>query len=256
MTPLYFGMSDRPLFGVYHPPKGEVNRNSGILLCYPFGHEYMRSHRAFRQLSLLLSREGYHVFRFDYFGTGDSGGKTGEGDIAQWLDDIEVAIEELQATAGIEKVSLVGLRLGAALVSLAAKGRDDIPRVVLWDPVVQGEPYIEELLEARSIYDGALPGNPELRSTIHGFPLTEHLLTSLGQLDLLKEDAGAGMMSVLVGRELPQYLALAEQFRKNSDSVDYECIPAPDNWNEVDDFGSVLLPQQVIQGIVARFATE
>lgn len=256
MTPLYFGTSDRPLFGVYHPPKGETMRDSGILLCYPFGHEYMRSHRAFRQLSLLLSRAGYHVFRFDYYGTGDSGGQTGDGDIGQWLEDIEVAIEELQATAGIEKVSLVGLRLGAALVTLAARGRSDIPRVVLWDPVVQGASYVKELLEARSEYDGELEDDKSLRSTIHGFPLTEHLVESMTGLDLLQEETGDNEFSILVARDLPQYADVAEHFRKFSSSVDYEVIPAPDNWNEVDDFGSVLLPQQVIQGIVTRFSKE
>ena len=256
MTPLYFGTSDHPLFGVYHPPKGDTVRDSGILLCYPFGHEYMRSHRAFRQLSLLLSRAGYHVFRFDYYGTGDSGGRTGEGDIGQWLEDIDVAIEELQATAGIEKVSLVGLRLGAALVTLAAKGRGDIPRVVLWDPIVQGAPYIQELLESRSEYDGELKGDASLKSTIHGFPLTEHLVDSMSGLDLLQEEAGDTDFSILVARELPQYSQIADHFRKFSGAVDYEVIPAPDNWNEVDDFGSVLLPQQVIQGIVTRFDQE
>ena len=81
MNPFYFGDSSRRLFGIYHPPKGQSPRSHGIVLCCPFGQEYMRSHRAFRQLANLLSRRGFHVFRFDYHGTGDSDGESTEASV-------------------------------------------------------------------------------------------------------------------------------------------------------------------------------
>ena len=53
MTPMYFGSSTSPLYGVYHAPMGH-DRNQGVLLCYPFGQQYMRAHRAFRQMTTQL----------------------------------------------------------------------------------------------------------------------------------------------------------------------------------------------------------
>jgi hypothetical protein len=34
------------------------------------------------------------------------------------------------------------------------------------------------------------------------------------------------------------------------------CIPSNGSWNEVDNFGSALLPQELIQGIVAHLSEE
>ncbi len=48
-----------------------------IVLCHPWGQEYLRAHRSMRQLGNLLAAAGHHVFRLDYFGTGDSGGRHG-----------------------------------------------------------------------------------------------------------------------------------------------------------------------------------
>jgi alpha/beta superfamily hydrolase len=73
MTPLLFGSADAPLYGVHHAPQAAPQR-TGIVLCYPFGQEYMRAHRACRQLAMLLAKKGYHVLRFDYSGTGNSSG--------------------------------------------------------------------------------------------------------------------------------------------------------------------------------------
>src|SRR4051812_44614801 len=95
MKPLFFGDSRRQLFGVYQPPRSGAGRNHAVLLCYPGVQEYNMSHWAFRKLAAHLAREGLHVFRFDYFGTGDSAGATIEGTPAQWIADIRTAAREL-----------------------------------------------------------------------------------------------------------------------------------------------------------------
>ena len=92
MNPFFFGSSERPLYGVHHPPRERGPRESGVVLCYPMGQEYMRSHRAFRQLANLLTRKGHHVFRFDYFATGDSSGASGEGTFEMSLGPATIAL--------------------------------------------------------------------------------------------------------------------------------------------------------------------
>lgn len=252
MNSFFFGSSERPLFGVHHPPKGKQTRSEGVVLCYPMGQEYMRSHRAFRQLANLLVRRGHHVFRFDYFGTGDSAGASEDGSLAQWICDVGSAIAEFKDNASLERVSLVGLRLGAALATLAAADRDDIEKIVLWDPVVRGSSYLAELLAA-----ARLPGAGEGTVGVLGFPLTASLRGELAQLDLARvEESGARAIEIVVSNERPEWSALHDVWSRRGLPARFECIPSGGNWAEVDNFGSALLPQELIQGIVARFEKE
>ena len=133
MNPFYFGPSDRPLFGLFTRARESAPDAGAVLLCYPVGSEYMRAHRAFRQLNTLLNRAGFHVLRFDYSCTGDSAGEGVDARVSKWVDDVGWAIEELQDTAMVDRVSLVGLRWGATLAALAARGREDLDRLKIDD---------------------------------------------------------------------------------------------------------------------------
>ena len=139
MIPLFFGPSSSPLYGVHYPASGDSgSRDMGIVLCSAFGQEYMRAHRAYRQLSLLLSRKGFHVLRFDYRGTGDSSGDLDGVTAADWVADVDAAIEELRESSGVPRIGLLGLRLGALIAGVTCRARDDVARLVLCDPVASG----------------------------------------------------------------------------------------------------------------------
>lgn len=142
--PLFFGDATSQLFGVYHPPTGRP-RQRAVVVCNPLGQEHMRAHRCLRQIAVRLSQEGAHVFRFDYFGTGDSAGPLADARLDTWLHNIDQAIEELKAMSMSRRVSLLGLRLGATLAVLTARKRSDVDSLVLWDPVVHGDEYLESL---------------------------------------------------------------------------------------------------------------
>lgn len=266
MNCFFFGSSERSLFGVYQPPKGRVAREEGIVLCYPMGQEYMRSHRAFRQLSNLLSRAGYHVLRFDYYATGDSMGESEEASALQWQQDIGTAIEELKDNAGIEKVSLVGLRLGAAMAVQAGAGRPDVGDVVLWDPIISGERYLENLLEAAAAGEaegfGAASADAGTRKNgetvgVLGFPVTPLLHDEFKELDIKSPgEVVASKLAIFVSSDLEEYRQLQRGWADHGISCDFHCIPCAGNWNEVDNFGSALVPQEIIQGIVSRFVSE
>jgi uncharacterized protein len=249
----FFGTSKTPLFGVYHPPRGARVRDHGVVLCYPYGQEYMRGHRAFRQLALLLTRAGFHVLRFDYSATGDSGGESHEVDLDQWLEDLDAAIDELRETADVTALSLVGARLGAAVAARLAAGRDDIDNVVCWDPVVRGQDYLDEILSGATLEPPARAGDgpTAVLAGVNGFPVTRRMRDQILELDLCAAaTAVPAAMHVVVSEERPEYAALERAVHARSDSASYRHIPARGNWNEVDNFGSALLPQEVIQGIV------
>jgi pimeloyl-ACP methyl ester carboxylesterase len=140
MTSFHFGSRQRRLFGYYEPAQANFSRLRAVLLCHPMGNEQVFAYRTMRQLAARLVRAGFHVLRFDYFGTGDSYGDTGEGDLASWCEDIETAIEELKDMTGATKINLAGLRLGANLSARVAAHRPkEINKLILWEPLVADE---------------------------------------------------------------------------------------------------------------------
>jgi alpha/beta superfamily hydrolase len=260
MNPLFFGSSQRPLYGVYHPPKARTSRAVGVVLCYPLWQEYMRAHRAFRQLAMLLSKAGFPVLRFDYFATGDSGGQSDEGDVAQWVADIGTAIDELKDMASVTKVSLVGLRVGASLAAMAALPRKDLEHVLLWDPVVSGARFLESLRsgsESPSQSTGASRADASKTIGISGFPLTPSMRKGLQDIDLLAAPTpSVRALTLVVSEERDDFGALRDALAARSTTARYRHIASAGNWDEIDRFGSALLPQQIIQGIVSCLAGE
>ncbi len=141
--PYYFG-PNQELFGIYQPPRGNVKAKGAVLLCSPIYLESLNTHLTYRQLSARLSESGFHVFRFDYFASGDSLGEDQQADVERWLQDISFAKKELIKRSGFNQISMVGFRFGATLASIGLG--QGIDKLVLWEPVVNGHNYAEQLL--------------------------------------------------------------------------------------------------------------
>jgi alpha-beta hydrolase superfamily lysophospholipase len=251
----YFGPSDTYLFGAYHSPKLS-NRREGIVLCSPFGQENMRAHRSLRRLAINLSNLGYAVLRFDYRGTGDSAGTLDGVTADDWQQDIRIAIQELIDIAAVPNVSLLGLRVGALLAAQVAASHQYVSRLVMWDPVVSGQAYIDELnreikaAQSRANFiatDGTLHFN--------GFSMPCTFQQSLKGLDIHKFVAGLDATAVaqIVSHENDSFTNLYASFSKLQRFV-YELAPAPHDWNYVDNVGGILWPQPVLQAIENYFS--
>jgi uncharacterized protein len=220
VTPGLFGPESRQLFGIHHPPLGP-ERREGVVLCYPLAQEYERAHWPFRKLTGQLTRAGLHVFRFDYFGTGDSAGALEEGTLAQWHSDIRAAVQELRDLSGVRQVSLCGLRIGGALALQAAAGLHGIAGVILWEPVVRGADHLEELraLDEDRRRWSRQPA-PKHSGELLGYPLTQGLSGEVESLDLLAAPpAYAGNVAVVAQRETPELRALAAALRPRAHTV-------------------------------------
>jgi pimeloyl-ACP methyl ester carboxylesterase len=185
----YFGDSNRELFGAYHAPAASARARGAALLCPPWGQEYLVSHRILRRLAKRLSEKGYHVLRFDYYGTGDSAGDRDEGDLASWYGDAEMALEELRDMSGVEQVATFGVRLGAIMAWRLAMKRPDVRTTVLWDPVINGAQYINELVSAQQEVDRwnlgrSLPKGGVGSWHLLGFPMTRAMRESVEAVQL------------------------------------------------------------------------
>lgn len=250
---LYFGSSSAPVFGVYHPAHPDSDRYEGVVLCYPFGQEYMRAHRSFRLLAASLARKGYHVLRMDYRGTGDSAGNLEEYLPTDWAEDISMSISELRDSAGIQRVGLLGLRLGALLASKVAVNHDDIAFLVAWDPLVSGDAYLSELRDEIALITQDFRQDKRIdeRGYLHfsGFAMTPDFQRDLRQFDMLTLSPRVSRILQVVSHETEDFARLRVAW-SGLPSYQYRYVPAPHNWNYVDHVGGIMLPQPVIAAIV------
>jgi pimeloyl-ACP methyl ester carboxylesterase len=137
----FFREGDRPLYGMlYTPdpggsPTAPAERASrGVVICDSLFEENLWSERVDANLARHLSAKGFTVLVFDYFGYGNSVGRSIEVDVESLERDVEDACN-LLTSAGINRLSLVGVRWGAALASRAAAARTDVDGLVLINPV-------------------------------------------------------------------------------------------------------------------------
>ncbi|MBM4040952.1 MAG: hypothetical protein FJ290_20830 [Planctomycetes bacterium] len=130
--PLYFQSDAFRLFGVLHlpaagsqaPPESRVTHHAsrlGLVFCAPFAEEQKQAYRVFVEMARRLEALGLPSLRFDYRGTGDSQGPFTDFSLAGALRDIAAAAAFLRERAGVQRIGLIGLRLGASLALLSAE---------------------------------------------------------------------------------------------------------------------------------------
>lgn len=254
MNPFYFGSSREPLFGVYHPPITMGIRNSAILICPPLGREYIRTHWALRRLADQLAQAGSHVLRFDYFGNGDSAGESGEGSVERWQNNIRTAANELLELSSVRQISIVALRAGAALA--ATTNELDTNNLVLWDPVITGHSYLDELqhmhqtkLETYNwIHSQRVEETPY---ELLGFPLPPTMRSSIEQLDILSGFHNrADNIYVFYSRETNDLSQLQEMLEQRGSTFRGEIINDAGDWDQASKIGDAFLPTNILATIV------
>ncbi len=199
IIPFYFGTSPKRLYGCHHLPQVSSDKSFAVVLCSPIGQEYLKSHRVNYQLAVLLSRAGFHVLRFDYFGCGDSEGDFEAGSLRQWSDDILTAIGEIQKRSGLVSVCLVGLRIGATLALRIAAVCPHVVSLVLWEPVLKGKAYVKQLDDLQREFvranryqrvSASDQAKGRIVTEILGFPITSDLEKELNEIVLNRSGVG------------------------------------------------------------------
>jgi pimeloyl-ACP methyl ester carboxylesterase len=155
-TPFFFKRGDVRLFGLLHAPSQRSSKLA-FIMSHPFGEEKLWSHRVFVSMARALADRGHAVLRFDYMGAGDSDGMTEDTTLETHLSDIGAAVATLLThERHLESVGFIGLRLGATFAALfcerAAAANEYLcvrgAPLVLWDPVVDGREYFQEIFRS------------------------------------------------------------------------------------------------------------
>ena len=251
MVPFYFGDTEKQLFGVYFPSKMQLPQERGVLLCPPVAQEYIRTHMAIRQLAVLLAEAGFHVLKFDYYAVGDSAGNSEEGSVEQWKNDVRTAANELKDMSGARIISVVGLRLGAAIAVCALADDVEAKDIVLWDPVIQGKQYLDSLrrlqmeLNLRNdVFDKH--GNEE----IVGFLFSKDMIRSIEAVNLLTVPVpNTEGVHFAVSEDLQYYRQFHEAIKAAGVDGCFQAVDDPANWDTIKEYDQTLLANHIIHSI-------
>lgn len=254
--PFFFGQADRGLFGCFHEPTGVVDRDLGVVLCNPLGHEAIRAHRALRQLAIRLARAGFPVLRFDYAGTGDSVGDDSDANLPRWHSDLGVAIDRLKRESGVQRIGLTGLRLGASVAALYGARHRNVACLALWEPVVTGRAHLDEMADSHraALYRyAAQPGASAVSpNELLGFLLTPDFRSQIEALDLRSLTAAPAQHILIVTRQPDSEAeSLAATLGRHHAKTQAQVIEGPVIWNE--DVDKALVPSVTLDAIVSWF---
>ena len=134
-----------------------------------FGEEMNRSRRMASLLGRALAARGCAALLLDPGGTGDSAGDFAAASWTAWRQDAVAALDWL-AQRGHRRLHLIGLRAGANLALEAAAERSEVGSLVLWQPLLDGKLFLNQLLRIRVAagLGGTSTGGGEAKETTGG----------------------------------------------------------------------------------------
>lgn len=147
LKPAYLPGSAGDLFTLHYRPAQRVPVG-GILYLHAYGEEMHKSRRMAALQARRFASAGWMVLQYDHFGSGDSAGDAGDARWDIWIEDAERMLDALRSH-GRGPILLWGLRLGASMAAELSTRCDDIHGLLLWQPVINGERYLNHLLRLK-----------------------------------------------------------------------------------------------------------
>lgn len=230
--PAYFMSNGRACLRWLHRPAAAVaTRAVGVVVCNPFGYEALCAHRSLRHFAEQAAARGYPALRFDYDGTGDSAGDDLDaGRWVAWMASVRAAVRELRERTGVERVVLLGVRLGASIAAAASVDEPDVAGLALIAPIASGRPWLRELRALQATMgraaappEFALP--PEVQESV-GLLITPETRAALEAIDLAALGGRLPAEVLLVDRDdRPPQEELAKGWRAAGRSVRHAVLP-------------------------------
>jgi uncharacterized protein len=158
------------IFGILHRPVACTNPPLVVVL-HGFASSKHGSNRCYVTLAEHLAEEGMACLRFDFRGSGDSGGTLSEITFEDLVSDAVAVLQQLNALEGVDihNIALFGASLGGTIAILAAAHTKNVKGLALWAPVASGELWYRDYLKAHPELIHAEPG--KVLSTYKGIVL-------------------------------------------------------------------------------------
>jgi exosortase A-associated hydrolase 2 len=222
IEPSFLDGPNGKLFSLYLTPV-DLPVIDSILYCPPFAEEMNKSRRMAALQSRALAARGYAVLQIDLTGCGDSTGDFGEATWTVWREDLRAAYAWLRGKASGSSY-LWGLRTGALLAVDIARQLPDIQGLVLWQPVTDGERFLNQFLRIKLATEMLSEGiskqdTKSLRSQLHkgtaievgGYTLAPEMAGELAELKLADMTPSCPVTWLDIGAENADQLSLANR---------------------------------------------
>lgn len=145
--PFWLGDPARQLYASLHRA-AVAGPRLGVLFAAPLFHEQPRSRRLLAEMASGFAAMGLPSLRFDFFGTGDSGGGSDQVDFTSMCADLTLAARALRVETGVERVVVIAWRAAALPVARWIREGGDPAVVVLWEPIADGAGWLADLQRA------------------------------------------------------------------------------------------------------------
>ena len=231
---LYFDSGIHRLFGWYHRPHPDRVANFAVVVCKPFGYEAICAHRSVRAFADAAASVGAPTLRFDYAGTGDSSEIDPQANQLEiWIQDVLAAVSEVRRLAGVQRVYLLGFRLGALLATLAAARCSEVAGLILVAPILSGRRYVRELRTMKlaasmgSESSSGAAGAAGIGSMeVSGFQFSASTIASFANIDLKAKGAPVtAEMLVIDGTSMPLARTWSEELCRSGVRANYLALP-------------------------------
>ena len=136
---------------------------------------------------------------------------------------------------------------------IAGEERGDIESLVLWDAVVSGRAYIEELKILHQLVLGEAPANLDFDMAggggkeILGVRFAQSMLKEMDGLRLLKTQQKPANRIFVINSDTANEAPLLGHLRNMGSQVEYQNVPGPMIWKDGE---RALVPTKVLQAIV------
>ena len=231
---LYFDSGPHRLFSWYHKPYSGKTTTFGVVICKPFGYEAICAHRSIRAFADATASIGAPTLRFDYAGTGDSTDIDLRVDQLEiWIQNVIAAVDALRSLSGVQRVYLLGFRLGALLAALASARCSAVAGLILIAPILSGRRYVRELRTMRlaASMGSKAPSGASSEAAIadagflevSGFLLSGATIAALAKVDLKSRGVKPSSADVLVidGTSMPVARAWSEDLHRGGVRTTY-----------------------------------
>lgn len=148
--PLWVGAPEQQLYAALHRP-GNAEATRGVLLVPPLLHEQPRSRRFITEVASAFAANGIAALRFDFYGSGDSAGRSDELQLSTMHDDLRRACAALRSHTGASRIAVMAWRASALVVCDWICHGGEASELILWEPILDGRAWLEDLVRADAI---------------------------------------------------------------------------------------------------------
>ena len=150
--PVVFYNQEQQINGILHSPVACDAPCPAVVFFHGFTGTKVEPHRIFVKTARELAAIGFYVLRFDFRGSGDSGGDFSDMTIGGEISDAIKSIDVLTAMPGvdIDRIGILGLSMGGCVAACVSGQDTRVKSTVMWAPLSDDPPARKQEILERS----------------------------------------------------------------------------------------------------------